>query len=317
MKKILLYNSGGGLGDSIQLISLILSLKKHFKLSQIFYLGAHENHFKGKLREYNIEVNTIDLGIRYFGFRWWHFFIAKKKFLSQNLDKFDLIVDLQSKIRNTCILKRLPHVEFYSATFRFKFCTRKIQSESKDHLENLNYFLDSNIKNIKFDMDNLPKTLKDEAIRLLPDKNYIGFSITQGNVYRKKSWSVIKFIQLANKINENNKTPVFLIGKEQAELIKEIKSKVPNALFPEFYSNISCPALVTALASRLSLAISIDNGVMHMISLANVPMIVLFGPTDSEKFAPKVDSIKVLDSKKIYNSKNIDMITVQDVFKLI
>ena len=79
MKKILLYNSGGGLGDSIQLISLILSLKKHFKLSQIFYLGAHENHFKGKLREYNIEVNTIDLGIRYFGFRWWHFFIAKKK----------------------------------------------------------------------------------------------------------------------------------------------------------------------------------------------------------------------------------------------
>ena len=88
-------------------------------------------------------------------------------------------------------------------------------------------------------------------------------------------------------------------------------------MFPEFYSNISCPALVTALASRLSLAISIDNGVMHMISLANVPMIVLFGPTDSEKFAPKVDSIKVLDSKKIYNSKNIDMITVQDVFKLI
>ena len=61
MKKILLYNSGGGLGDSIQLISLILSLKKHFKLSQIFYLGAHENHFKGKLREYNIEVNPKNL----------------------------------------------------------------------------------------------------------------------------------------------------------------------------------------------------------------------------------------------------------------
>ena len=31
MKQILIYNSGGGLGDSIQLISLILSLQNHFK----------------------------------------------------------------------------------------------------------------------------------------------------------------------------------------------------------------------------------------------------------------------------------------------
>ena len=39
MEKILLYNSGGGLGDSIQLIPLILSLKNHFKNSEFYYLG--------------------------------------------------------------------------------------------------------------------------------------------------------------------------------------------------------------------------------------------------------------------------------------
>ena len=54
-----------------------------------------------------------------------------------------------------------------------------------------------------------------------------------------------------------------------------------------------------------------------MMGLANIPMIVLFGPTDSEKFAPKIDSIKILDSKKIYKSKDINKITVYDVFKLI
>ena len=74
---------------------------------------------------------------------------------------------------------------------------------------------------------------------------------------------------------------------------------------------------MTALAARLNLAISIDNGVMHMMSLANIPMIVLFGPTDSKKFAPKIDSIQVLDSKKKYKSKDINKITVLDVFKLI
>ena len=54
-----------------------------------------------------------------------------------------------------------------------------------------------------------------------------------------------------------------------------------------------------------------------MMSLANIPMIVLFGPTYSDKFAPKIDKIKVIDSKKIYKSTNINTITVHDVYKLI
>ena len=48
MDKILIYNSGGGLGDSIQLFPLILSLKSHFKKTKFYYLGAHENHFDNK-----------------------------------------------------------------------------------------------------------------------------------------------------------------------------------------------------------------------------------------------------------------------------
>ena len=61
MNKILIYNSGGGLGDSIQIIPLLLSLKNHFRRSKIFYLGAHANHFVGKLKEYNIQTETLDL----------------------------------------------------------------------------------------------------------------------------------------------------------------------------------------------------------------------------------------------------------------
>ena len=78
MKKILIYNSGGGLGDSIQIMPLILSLKNHYRRSKIFYLGAHQNHFEGKLKEYNINIETLDLNLKYFGFRWWHYLYAKK-----------------------------------------------------------------------------------------------------------------------------------------------------------------------------------------------------------------------------------------------
>ena len=58
-KNILIYNTGGGIGDSIQLFPIILSLKKHFKTSNFFYLGAHENHFNTKLKEYNIDNDKV------------------------------------------------------------------------------------------------------------------------------------------------------------------------------------------------------------------------------------------------------------------
>ena len=123
------------------------------------------------------------------------------------------------------------------------------------------------------------------------------------------------FISLAKKIEEINKTPVFFIEKNNNEIVNQIKSKLINPLFPEHNSNLKDPALVTALSSRLEKAISIDNGVMHMMSLSNVPMIVLFGPTNSEKFAPKKNNVIILDSKKLYNSNDISKITVEDVLK--
>ena len=317
MKRILIYNSGGGLGDSIQIIPLILSLKNHFRKSKILYLGAHENHFKGKLKEYNIEVETLDLNLKYFGFRWWHLFFVKRNFKRKNEPKFDIIIDLQSKFRNSLILKMIPHVIFYSTTFNNLFLTKKIKFNSKNHIKNLGHLLDEKIKTINFNCNKLPKILINEAKRLLPKNNYIGFSVTQGNKYRKKSWSIYKFISLANKSLIKNKTPVFFVEKNQEHIIEKIKNQVPSAIFPETMSELACPALVTALSSRLDQAVSIDNGVMHMMALSNIPMIVLFGPTNSDKFAPKNDFTKVLDSKKIYKSSNIESISVEEVYELI
>ena len=317
MKRILIYNSGGGLGDSIQIIPLLLSLKNHFKKSNIFYLGAHPNHFEGKLKEYNVQVQSLELGLKYFGFRWWHLLFVKRNFLKQNTNKFDLIIDLQSKLRNTLILKCIPHIHFYSTTFNNLFSSKKVSFKSNNHLENLSIFLEEKIKHIDFNYNKLPKNILNEAKKLLPKTNYIGFSITQGNEYRKKSWSIYKFIALANKSLIKNKTPVFFIEKNQEHIIEKIKNQVPNALFPETVSELSCPALVTALSSRLDQAISIDNGVMHMMGLANIPLIVLFGPTNAQKFAPKNNYTKILDSKELHDTTDIESITVDEVYNLI
>ena len=175
--KILIYNSGGGLGDSIQLFDLITSLKEKYGEEQLYYLSAHNNHFNNSLRKYNNQLKELKTDIIYFGFRLWHLFCSKKKILKDNLiDKFDLIIE---------------------------------------------------------------------------------------------------------------------------------------------ETTLSGPPLVSALSTRLEKAISIDNGIMHMIGLANIPMIVLFGPTNSKKFAPKINKIDILDSNLIYNSSDISKISENDVLNLI
>ena len=319
-KNILIYNSGGGLGDSIQLFPLILSLKNYFIKTKIYYLSAHSNHFNHSLKEYGIKIDTLDLNLEYFGFRWWHYFFVKKRFNKLKLEKFDLIIDLQSKIRNTLILKQLPSNEFYSSTYNFYFSSIKKKFITSNNIsdttiQNLNIFLQTNIDRINYSLDKLPSIYLKEAKRLLPNNSYIGFSITQGNAYRKKSWDIDKFIELANKIKLKHKVPVFFVEKNNFDLIELIKSRVDNALFPEQKSKLSCPALVTALANRLDKAVSIDNGIMHMIGLTNIPMIVLFGPTNANKFSPKNENITIIDSKEIYKSDDINKIQVVDVYK--
>jgi ADP-heptose:LPS heptosyltransferase len=327
MKKLLIYNSGGGIGDSIQLFPLILSLKNLFKDSKFYYLGAHDNHYLGKLKEYNIEINTLNLGLKYFGFRWWHLFWVKKKFSKLGLDKFDLIIDCQSKLRNTIILKQIPTKTFYSHTFNNMFCSGFYLNTKKvipnflgvhKIFYSLKFLLqlNSDSKIIDYDIKNISKKYHEESKRLLPNKNYIGFSLTQGNVYRKKEWPIDNVIKLAEELVKKNKIPVFLIEKKHHQLKDKIKSSIPLAVFPEHDTSISCPALVTCLGNRLDFAITIDNGIMHMLALTKIPMISLFGPTDPKKFAPIYKNSIILDSKKIYNSKNIANITVEDVLRV-
>jgi len=317
---ILIYNSGGGLGDSIQLFNIINSLNHKFKNVKIFYLSAHNNHFEGKLKEYRLSINDYNLNLKYFGFRWKHFFQVKYKLKNNLKINFDLIIDLQSKLRNTIILRRLNYKLFYSSTLNYFFCNKKkLFINTKNNLDqiliNLEKILETEIPLIKYDINEIESKYHDEAARLLPKNNYIGFSITQGNQYRKKTWPIEKFINVAN--NLKHQVPVFFIEKNKIDLIDEISSSVKTAIFPELNSSLSCPALISLMAKRLQKVITIDNGIMHMMALANVPMIALFGPTNSKKFAPQIDDIKVLDSKEKYNSEDISKITEEDVLKLI
>ena len=135
INRVLFYNSGGGIGDAIQILPLINTLKNELIGTKFYYLSAHENHFNSTLKDLNCEIETLDLKIRYFGFRWWHALIVKKRLEKKNIESFDLILDLQSKIRNSLILKIIPHKKFISSCFNFKFSKPNLNSKKENKID--------------------------------------------------------------------------------------------------------------------------------------------------------------------------------------
>ena len=316
MKKILLYNTGGGLGDSVQIVNLLLSLKKKFDGYEIYLLqGNQEYLFETKLKDLNLNfIKKTKIEILHFGFRWKHF-LEIGKIVKRNNLYFDIIIDLQSKLRNTLILKKIPHAFLFSSTLNFFFNRPEILIKNKKKsineriIECLKIYTQNNFETIKFNTKLIDPSFNTEATRLLPDKNYVGLSITQGNPYRKKSLQINTILEIVKYLLSINKKPVFLIEKKYSDLKNQIETHVKNTLFPEFETEVNNPCLTIMLGRRLDYSITIDNGVMHLLSLANVPMIAIFGPTCADKFSPKVDKIKIISSQKLFNSKNIDLIT--------
>ena len=89
-------------------------------------------------------------------------------------------------------------------------------------LQAVNSALNTNCKLIDYNINNIKDKFTIESKKLLPKNNYVGFSISQGNIYRKKEWPLSYIVSLCYKLKQNSKTPVFFIEKKN----KELKNKI-------------------------------------------------------------------------------------------
>ncbi len=138
----------------------------------------------------------------------------------------------------------------------------------------LNKALD--IKNIQI---KIPAQYKQEANKLIDEsKRYVGFSIKAGHKTRIKEFQLIEIIKTAQYFAEKKFIPVFFIEPKYIEEINLIKKHIINAYFPEHLASpeLQNPALVMAIANKMSFNISIDNGVMHMLTLRQSKIICIF-----------------------------------------
>ena len=301
IKNVLLYNSGGGLGDSLSIIPIIQWLKKEYKLDKIYYIqNGIEKHFETSLKDYDKGfVNTIKFLPEDYAFctlkrfkNYSHIKFGKQILKSIGIEKFDLIVDTQTRVINSLILKSIPHKYFASPCLNFLLSKpKKLIFNSKNICGRIfDYFEKTlNIKiSIPTEINNIDEKYKNQAEKLFDkEKKYIGFSITTGHPFRKKEFSLETIIDVANYFSGKNYIPTFLIEEKYSETINEIKKNVKNAYFPEHFvdSSLKNPLLIIAIGKKLYSAISIDNGIMHMLGLAGTKTVVFFNK-NSEKFRP-------------------------------
>ncbi len=332
IKNVLIYNSGGGLGDSLLMIPLIQWLKNYYQLSKIYYIQNNvQKHFETSLKDFdNGFVHTINFLPENYAFvklvtmkNLFHFKFKKKILETIGINKFDLIIDTQTRVNNSLVLKSIPHKYFVSSSCRFLLSKPKKFIYNSKHVcgRFFKYFeniLDANLS-IPTELNYLQEKYLDEASKLFnDDKKYIGFSITAGHPTREKEISIKTIVEVANYFSNKNYVPTFFVEENYKEKISAISTLVKNAYFPEHFaqSSLKNPLLVIAMARKLDSAISINNGIMHMLALAGTRTAIFFDE-NSDKFKP-LDSNK----SKIYcssknNNKKIKDLTSEDVINFV
>ncbi len=166
----------------------------------------------------------------------------------------------------------IPHKSFISSCFNFKLSKPNIDIKKEKKINNtilkaVNLAFNKKYRLNEFDINKIDRKFFIESERLLPKNNYVGFSITQGNIYRKKEWPLNNFVKISNKITQGNiyrkkewslnnfvklsskivqanKTPVFFIENKNKELRNKIKELITNALFAEHETNLNSHAFV-------------------------------------------------------------------------
>lgn len=309
-KKILIMRSGG-IGDVLMSTPLVKSIRKHYKKAEITYFVG--NWSKDVLKD-NPNIDKI--------FNYDDLIIIKLKIFKilklikqTRKKKFDLIFNLE-KSWHWAILSFLFGIparigfnrlgEGFANTLTVPF------NGSKYELE---YYLDLakllNIKILTHDMEiYLTKKEKETAKKFIKNnklKNKKLIGIAPGGAENPaqqafiKRWPLENYVKLINKITKKNKKACIILfgGNNDVKTCKQIKEKSNNKI-------INTAGKLTikqsaALMKKCKIFITHDSGPMHLAGAVKVPLITLFGPTQSERFAPRnTIKIEVKGKKQIF-----------------
>lgn len=113
-----------------------------------------------------------------------------------------------------------------------------------------------------------------------------------------KRWEPKRFAELIHKIIDGLKAKVIIFGSEsEVKIAEEIISGYPPSVTRHILNMAGKTSLrlLASLLSECDMFITNDSGPMHMASALSVPVIAIFGSTDSKETGPFGEGHKVVD----------------------
>lgn len=314
VKSVLIYSNGELIGDGMMKMPFIRALPVAFPDAQVTWIaGRHKTIFKTALHPLvSPYIHTV-IDQTSFGEKWSD--IWKKPWVKVFPNQsFDVIIDTEKKIIPPLMLKRIPHKTFISSSFKWGFSDKKPDSSYRKPLLLVDRLLDlltvATGKKVEpiYDIE-IPEKWMTVARDLLQDffgKKKIVL-LAPGAGGRFKCWPLKRFIQLAQKLEQENIQPLFILGPAESEWKKDIEEFMPNAIFPLQNTAENSVYLTIALGALADVNVANDGGVGHILASSNRPTLSMWGPTDPLKSTPNGRQVIVIKSQDFGGDEMTDI----------
>jgi ADP-heptose:LPS heptosyltransferase len=315
-KSVLVYVGGDLVGDALMKLPFVRALRGAWPDAHVTWLaGVNVTAFAHELAP--LVDGLIDECIENAGFE-----TVRGKILSRPLDgrRFDLIIDTQRGVPRTLLVRRIRHRVFVSGAADFLLSDRRPPKGWKRPRGMVAQMMALLALAYGGEPPEGPPVPVDAAAaglaaRLLPaGPTYVGFAPGAGGQHKR--WPLDRYIALACLEAAAGRTPVFVLGPNEAGLAAEIGAAVPGAVVPEEEAgrgHVRTPAVSIALAGKLSAAVANDAGSGHILAAGGTPLVSLFGPTPPEKFAPAARRLEILRAQDFGGGSEMEAIPVDAV----
>lgn len=303
---LMVFVNEGGIGDELMKIPFFHALRARYPDHHITWLSNSDTTFAGSLEPIAPLFFDVVIGSVHFQKNLRDYLFNPFRHVPDLQRRFDLIIDTQSNVLCTLILRKIKHRTFISGSAKFHLSSAR-PSKGYQRPIHMTQRCCALMKILTGQpMPPIYKVLplpRHDALAstLLPEGPcYVGLAPGAGHPTRPKKWPLDRYIHIAQQQVKEGRVPVFFLGPNEKDWYDLIQPEVPSALFPERHvsdRSMLGPLMVMALGKRLHVAVANDCGTGHMLAAANVPLVSLFGPTPAEKFAPCVAHLKVLRSQ--------------------
>lgn len=133
-----------------------------------------------------------------------------------------------------------------------------------------------------------------------------------GAIMLEKRWPTGHYVRLARTLAERGLRPVLTGGPTDVDLCGQIANDIAD-LKPMILAGRLDIMTTAAVIEKASLYIGADTGISHLAAAAGTPSIVIFGPTNPLRYAPRGDHTRILSPSASRTLADVDLRKVTEM----